>query len=276
MRPPYFKRQLLFAVAILCHCGCFAQTSSALDSCKISLQKAIVAYELNNAASAIQLIDSCLVGCHNKLHIISLNTAKAKAFNQLKLFKDALGAAELAIPSTGSTNFEAHAEKAVALYALHQKPAAALEYQLLKKNLNHPSPAQRALIFAQLAKIELANSQPVYAISYIQKAIALDASKPQYYLLYGDCAAGQNDTATAMQQYAGALANHANEQVVLRKKAMAYSGYLQNKYQVHDAKEQKIKMGIAEKQQFCDYWKTLFMTGYTNAQEELNFRLICL
>jgi hypothetical protein len=276
MRPPYFKRQLLFVVFILCHCGCFAQASSALDSCNMSLQKAIVACELDNAALAIQLIDSCLTQCDNKLHTIPLNTAKAKAFNQLKLFQHALAAAELAVRSTGSTNFEAHGEKAVSLYALHQKPAAELEYQLLKKKLNHPSPVQRALIFAQLAKIEIANSQPAKALSYIQKAIALDASKPDYYLLYGDWAAGQNDMATAMQQYTGALEHHANEQVVMRKKAMAYTSYLQEKYHVHDAKEQKIKMGIAEKQQFCDYWKTLFITGYTNAQEELNFRLICL
>jgi tetratricopeptide (TPR) repeat protein len=274
MRSDYCKLPLLLATLMVWHCCCLAQAAAPTDGCTNSLRKAIVANELDNATLAIQLIDSCLATCNNRLHVVVLNTAKAQAFNQLKLFGDALAAAELAIPSSGPDNFEAHGEKAVALYGLHQKPAADMEYQLLKKKLSHSG--KQAVIFTQLAKIEIANSQSSKALAYIQKALVLDASKPDYYLLYGDCAASQNDTTTAMQQYSMALEHHADEQVVLRKKAMAYTRYLQEKYHVHDAKEQRMKMGIAEKQQYCDYWKTLFITGYTNAQEELNFRLICL
>jgi tetratricopeptide (TPR) repeat protein len=274
MRSDYYKLPLLLAALIAWHCCCLAQAAAPPDRCTHALRKALVASELDNATLAIQLIDSCLAICNNKLHVAGLNTAKAQALNQLKLFGDALAAAELAIPSSGPDNFEAHGEKAVALYGLHQNPAADLEYQLLKKKFSRQM--QKAVIFAQLAKIEIANSEPAKAMDYIQKAIALDASKPNYYLLYGDCAAGQNDTTTAMQQYSMALEHHADQKVVLRKKAMAYTRYLQEKYHVHDAKEQKIKMGIAEKQQFCNYWKTLFITGYTNPQEELNFTLICL
>lgn len=64
-------------------------------------------------------------------------------------------------------------------------------------------------------------------------------------------------------------------QEATKKRAATYTAMLQAKYHVHDAKELKIKMGIAEKLEFCTYWKELFNTGYSNKQEELNFSLVC-
>lgn len=266
---------------IICGCFflnsiCFSQGTPKPDSCWLQLQKASKANDLGNYDPALRLYDSCLETCKGSMAIIDGNTGKARALNGLQKHNEAIAAAKAALGSAQNKSSAALFERADALFALEQSTAATADYALLdNRSIKSNNPKEKAFIISRLAKLNWRQKKYSQAYQQIAKAISLDPGNASFYLVYGDFYAEEGKQKEAMAKYTNAGDKHADEQVVAKKKAAAYTIAMQMKYKVHDAKELKIKLGISEKQSFCDYWKSLFSTGYSNKQEELYFSLIC-
>ena len=270
------KRWLLFFSCFVLYSACFSQGTLNPDSCWLQLQKANKANDLGNYEPALRLYDSCLETCKGSMYIIDGNTGKARALNGLEKYDEAIFVAKTALGSAQNKSSTALFEKADALFATGQTTLAIADYNLLEqKSIKSANPKEKAFIISRLARLNWRQQKYSQAYKQIAKAISLDPGNASYYLVYGDFYSADGKLEDAMKIYNVGGDKHADEQVVAKKKAVAYTAAMQLKYKVHDAKELKIKLGISEKQTLCDYWKSLFNTGYTNKQEELYFSLIC-
>ncbi|ULQ51465.1 tetratricopeptide repeat protein [Flavihumibacter fluvii] len=256
---------------------CFAQESPPSDSCWNFLQKANQANELGHYDAALRLFDTVLQNCKSKVVLIEGNTGKARALNGLLQFPEAISTAETALTLAQKKSFTALFERADAYYATNKIKEATADYtQLENRSLKSTNPKEKAFLLSRIARLNWRQQKKSLAFQQVSKAISLDPGNASYYLLQGDFKSAEGKVAEAMANYDKALTYRANQQLAAQKKAVAFTAAMQQKYQVQDAKELKIKLGISEKQELCDYWKSLFNTGYTYKQEELYFSLICL
>lgn len=247
------------------------------DRCIGLLTKGDEANELGNYEQALLLFDSLLAECPSKITRLNGLTGKAKALNGLARYSEALPVAGAALRLAQQKSVNAVFEQAYAHFALQQLPEAQSGYAQLEKRLSlSRSNREKAFILSRLAILNQRQNKLAEASQLQQKALALDPANPSMFVLLGDIKAAGQQLEEAFNQYEKAEALRASAVLIARKKATAFTSAMQEKYLVKEAKELRLKMGIADKQQYCELWKALFALGYSNNQEELAFTLICL
>lgn len=247
------------------------------DRCISLLTKGDQANELGNFEQALLCFDSVLVECPSRITQLNGLTGKARALNGLNRCSEALPVAASALRLAQQKSVNAVFEQAYARFALQDLPGARADYAMLEKrlSLSHSS-REKAFILSRLAILNQRQQKLPEATLLLQKAISLDPANPSMFVLLGDLKIAGQQAEEAFVQYDKAAALRASTVLIAKKKAAGFSTIMQEKYQVKEAKELRLKMGIADKQQYCDLWKALFALGYSNSQEELAFTLICL
>lgn len=247
------------------------------DRCIGLLTKGDQANELGNFDQALLFFDSVLAECPARITRLNGFTGKARALNGLNRCAEALPVAAAALQLAQQKSVNAVFEQAYARFALQDFPQAQADYALLEKRLSlSRSNREKAFILSRLAILNQRQNKLPEATQLQQKAISLDPMNPSMFVLLGDIKAAGQQLEEAFNQYDKAAVLRATPVLIARKKAVAFTSAMQGKYLVKEAKELRLKMGIADKQQFCDLWKALFALGYSNNQEELAFTLICL
>lgn len=264
---------ILIAVLILRVQG-FAQIGE--NSCRLQLEKANLANEMGNYPTALMRFDSCLIYCSTGIAGIDINTGKARALNGLLQFTEAISAAETALQLARNNCPAALIERAFANFSLHKPDEAKADYNHLEAlSSKAKDPKKKAIFLWGMARLNWQIKNLPLAFRQIDQAISLDPANPAFDLLTGDIKAAQGLFPEAMANYNTALSKQADPLLVAKKKAITFTGDMQVKYQIHDAKELRIKLGIEEKKQFCNYWKPLVAAALTNEQEKLYFSFIC-
>ena len=266
---------ILFAVLIL-RVPVYAQTGENARRCQELLEKANLANEMGNYPTAGMLFDSCLISCSTGLAGIDINAGKARALNGLHQYPEAISAAETALQLAHNMCPAALTERAFANFSLHKPAEAKTDYNQLESwSSKAKNPKEKAILLAGMARLNWQTEDLPLALRQIDQAISLDPANPAFNILSGDINGAKGRFPEAMANYDIALAKQADPLLVAKKKAIAFTTAKQLKYQTYDAKELRIKLGIEEKKQFCNYWKPLVAAGLANEQEKLYFSFIC-
>lgn len=266
---------ILIAVLIL-KVPVYAQTGENAHRCRAQLEKANLANEMGNYPSALLLFDSCLNSCASGMAEININAGKARTLNGLDQYPEAISAAETALQLAQNNCPAALIERAFANLSLHKPAEAKTDYNQLEAwSSKAKDPKEKAILLLGMARLNCQNEDIPLALRQIDQAISLDPANPAFNILTGDINASKGRLPEAMANYDSALAKKADTLVVAKKKAIAFTTAKQLKYHAHDAKELRIKLGIEEKKQFCNYWKPLVAAGLANEQENLYFSFIC-
>lgn len=266
---------ILIAVLIL-KVPVYAQTGENAHNCRSQLEKANLANEMGNYPAALLRFDSCLISCSMGMSGIDINAGKARALNGLHQFTEAISAAKTALQLAHNNCPAALTERALANFSLGNPAEAKADYnQLEALSSKAKDPKKKAILLLGMARLNWKNEDIPLAFRQIDQAISLDPANPAFDLLSGDIKAAQGRFPEAMAYYNSGLSKLADPQLVAKKKAIAFTGDMQVKYQTHDAKELRIKLGIEEKKLFCNYWKPLVADALANEQEKLYFSFIC-
>ncbi|MBZ5858851.1 tetratricopeptide repeat protein [Flavihumibacter profundi] len=255
----------------------FSQETAKTDNCLDYLKKGNSANELGSYEDALLYFDSLLATCKTSTSLINGNAGKARAMNGLNRYPEAIAAAQSALEKAQNKSVIALFERADAYFAMNKTTEANADYdQLEKRSLKTTNTKEKAFILSKLSMLNLRQNKTSEAIRLVNKAISLDPANPSLFILQGDIKSKSGQLTEAFTYYDRALSNKAEPLLIHKKKADAFTFAMQQKYQVHDAKELRLKMGINEKQEFCELWKNAFSNGYTNKRDELAFSLICL
>jgi len=213
--------------------------------------------------------------CNSKDALEAIGTGNALAYNGLKDYSKALTASESALKASKNSSAAAWFAKAAALNGLGRDVESKQSYQkvidITQKNKNVKD---RATIFAALADIEWQDNKDS-AYGFIDQAIALDSTNPNFYIQKGDmkCKEGKYDDGFAA--YDQVLALGKKDQEIYTIRTTARLKMMQEKYHTKNGSELKNAMSANEKQQVCTDLKKALNLGLKDMQLDMFSAMVC-
>ena len=195
---------------------------------------------------------------------------KAASLNGLQQYSDALSSANDAI-KINKNSLEGYFEKANSEMGLGMNAEAKADLQTLisltDKNRNT---SDRATLYAKIAALESRQQQYGDAQTNINRALELDASNIDLYILQGDIYTASGNYNKAMDSYNQAITKGSGNGKAYKGKVESMIKMYQAKYATNNVSVLASKMSTSEKQNLCE----AISSGLSKGMKDMNIELV--
>jgi tetratricopeptide (TPR) repeat protein len=247
------------------------------NSCLASKEKGQLELQAKEYSKALETFNSMKKKCDSKDGIEARAVGSAEALNGLKRYDEAIKAADEALKVSKNSSLMGYFQKAVAQNRLKQYDASKQTFQhvidLTEKNKDTKTRAQNYSLMSLVYSRQL--SQLDSASYYINKAIEMDESNPDFYIQRGDlyCKTGEWDK--AFDDYDNAVSKGKVDKDIYQIRTEKRIEMVQKKYGTTNGQELGKKMNDSEKDMVCTEWKKGKELGMKIMQLDLFAAIIC-
>lgn len=271
-------RVLLVSVAFIAMTvtGAQAQLHTMGSECRAQVDAANQMNDDGNYTEALAAFDAIVDKCDTKDGKEAVQVGRAHALNQLGRHGEAMDAANAALEVSKDTSLFGLFERAYAEEQMGDMAAATADYdriiELTEKNENV---AERATIYAKVADLNYKSGKTAEAEEYLAKAMELDPSNADFYVIKGDWGVHAGDYDAAFAAYDQAVVMGYTGATMYQIRAEARLKQVQDKYGTTNAQELRAKMTPTETQQVCAEVTKALDLGLKEMQLDMFAALVC-
>ena len=252
-----------------------AQLVTMSNKCFDQLEGANASIDAGNYDAALPELEAVLAKCSAKDAQEQANAAKARAYNGMKRYSEALEAANAAL-AVKSTSVNALFQRGAAYAGLGQTAESKADFdQIIALTEKNQNVEQRASIFAELADLSWKQGMKAEAETYMNQAIFYDGDNPNYYIQRGDMRIKEGKIDEAFADYDKAVANGKSDLEMYSIRSNAMVNAMQEKYGTTNANELSKKMTAGEKSRLCADLDKAFDLGLKDMQLDLFRTMAC-
>jgi tetratricopeptide (TPR) repeat protein len=226
--------------------------------------------------SALNLYNSITKSCNSKDGKEIIFNGKARSYNGLKKYDDAIAMANESLKLTKNTSINAYFERAMAYSGKKEIESSRADFtriiELTEKNQNVK---ERATIYAMIGDQYYKSGMKDSANANLNKAIELDPNNANFYIQKGDMAVKENNYDEAFVNYDKAVAMGRTDVNMYKIRAGARMSMVQKKYHTENAQELRSKMTPKETEQVCTELKKAIELGYKDMKADMFSALVC-
>jgi tetratricopeptide (TPR) repeat protein len=267
---------VLLAFMAMTVAGAQAQTRTMGKECRAQVDAANQMNDGGQYAEALAAFDAIVDKCDTKDGKETVQVGRAHALNQLGRHAEAMDAANAALAVSKDKSLFGYFERAYAEEQMGDMAAATADYdriiELTEKNENV---AERATIYAKVADLYSKAGKTAEAETYLAKAMELDPSNPDFYVIKGDWGVRAGDYDAAFAAYDQAVAMGHTGATMYEIRAEARLEQVQDKYGTTNTQELRGTMTPTETQQVCAEITKALELGLKNMQLDMFAALVC-
>lgn len=271
------KRMILLQVLLFVVAFSQAQTFTMGKKCKETNTQGISLLKEKKYQEALDLFTGMEKSCTTKDAKEATSVGKAEALNGLGRYDEAITAAAVALKVTKNKSLMGYFQTAVAQAKLKQFDAANASFSkvltLTEKNQDTKARANNYSIMALLHWRQLGNKDS--ANYYLDKAITLDPSNPNFIVQKGDMFVDERRYDDAFVQYDKAVSMGKTDMDMYVIRSNARMKMVQEKYNTTNAQELRSKMTSTEKQQVCTELNKAISLGLHDMKQDMFASLVC-
>jgi tetratricopeptide (TPR) repeat protein len=269
---------LALAICLLAAGGAAqAQTFTMGKECRAQVDAANQMNDAGQYSEALAAFDAIVKKCDTKDGKEAVQEGRARALNGLGRHAEAISAADAAqaaFPNRESLN--AYFERAYAEEQMGDMAAATADYnsiiELTEKNQNV---AERATIYTKVADLNFKAGKTAEAETYLAKAMELDPTNPDPYVLKGDWAVRAGDYDAAFAAYDEAVAKGHGGAAMYEIRAEARLKQVEDTYGTTNAQELRAQMTPTETEQVCSEVTKALELGLKDMKLDMFAALVC-
>ena len=202
---------------------------------------------------------------------------KAEALNGLGRYDEAIKSSDAALKVTNNKSLMAYFQKAAAQIKLKNYDAANESFSkmiaLTEKNQDKKTRASNYALISQLHWRYLGNKDS--ANYFLDKAIALDPSNPNFNIQRGDFLMDEKKYDEAFVEYDKAVSMGKADMEMYDIRASARIKMAQDKYSTTNTQELRSKMTPKETEQICTELKKAISLGLKDMRMDMFSSLVC-
>ncbi len=253
-----------------------AQTFTMGKECRAQVGTGNQMNDAGSYSEALATLNAIVKKCDTKDGKEAVQVGRAHALNGLGQYDDAINASNLALKATKDKSLFAYFERAYAEEKLGDMDAATADYsmiiELTEKNENV---TERATIYAKVADLYQTSGKTAEAETYLAKAMELDPSNPDFYVLKGDWGVKAGDYDAAFAAYDQAVAMGYSGATMYQIRSEARLKQMQDKYGTTNTQELRSKMTPTETQLVCAEVTKALELGLVNMKLDMFSALVC-
>ncbi|MEN9569777.1 MAG: hypothetical protein RL172_1008 [Bacteroidota bacterium] len=271
------KSTLTLLVAVFYCTMLAAQTFTMGKDCRAKNAAAIALLKEKKHADALAAFTAMESSCKTKDAKEATANGKAEALNGLGRYEDAITASNAALKITKNKSLMGLFQKAIAQSKLQQFDAANQTFTqmiaLTEKNQDTKARASNYALLSLLHWRQLGNKDS--ATYFLDKAIALDGTNPNFIIQRGDILMDEKKYDDAFVEYDKAVAMGKADMDMYVIRSNARMKMVQDKYQTTNAQELRAKMTAVEKEQVCTELKKALSLGLRDMKQDMFASLVC-
>jgi tetratricopeptide (TPR) repeat protein len=278
-KKPTNMGRLLFVLflVIISQSPAGAQLITMSKSCRTMNEKGKSELKAKNYSQALETFNSMKSKCNSKDGKEAGAVGRAEALNGLNRYEEAIKAADEAIKVSKNTSIMGYFQKAVAQNRLKQVKESRETFQhvldLTEKNVDTKTRAQNYSLMSLVYSRQLYDMDSGFY--YINKAIELDGSNPNFFIQRGDMYSHAGDWDKAFNDYDKAVSLGKGDMEIYQIRTEKRIEMVQKKYGTTNGQELGKKMNQSEKQMVCGEWKKAKELGMKVMQIDLFAAIIC-
>jgi len=268
---------LIAALCLFCFGGLAqAQTFTMGKECQAQVAAANEMNDNGDYAGALAAFDAIVKKCDTKDGKEAVQVGRAHALNGMGMYNEAMEAANAALKVTKDKSLFGYFERAYAYEQMGDMEAATADYnriiELTEKNENV---AERATMYTKVGDMYYKAGKTAEADQYLAKAMELDPSNPDPYVIKGDWAVRRGDYDAAFAAYDQAVAMGYTGAGMYQIRAEARLKQVEDKYGTTNTQELRSKMTPTETQQVCAEVTKALELGLVNMKLDMFAALVC-
>lgn len=271
------KPSLLLMIPLFVYASLAAQTFTMGKKCRAQNNSGINLLKEKKYQAALDTFSTMEKTCTTKDAKEATAVGKAEAYNGLGKYEEAIAASDAALKVTKNKSLNGFFQKAVAQNRLKQYDAAKATFSqmmaLTEKNQNTKVRASNYAIMSLLQWRQLGNKDS--ADYYLEKAIALDPTNPDFIVQKGDMLVDAKKYDEAFVQYDKAVAMGKADLEMYEARSNARMKMVQEKYGTTNAQELRAKMTAQEKSQLCTELQKAISLGLKDMKQDMFASLVC-
>lgn len=253
-----------------------AQTFTMSKKCREQIETANRMNVEKHYDSALAVFTANQKGCTSKDGKEAIWVGKARAYNGLKKYTEAIAEAEQALKISKNKSLNGYFERAVANEGLGNADAANADFariiDLTEKNQNVK---ERATIYAKIADLDYQAGKMAEGDSNLARAVQLDPSNTNFTIAQGDRYVHAGDYGKAFEYYDKAVAQGRTDVDMYVIRTNARMKMVQDKYKTTNTQELRDKMTPTEKDQLCTELKKAISLGLKDMKMDMFSALVC-
>lgn len=253
-----------------------AQTFTMAKKCREQVATANRMNAEKKYDSALIVFNASQKGCSTKDAKEAIWVGKARSYNGLKQYTEAIGEANQALKLSKDKSINAFFERGVANEGLGKKDEANADFNriidLTEKNQNVK---ERATIYAKVADLDYQAGRFAEGDSNLAKAMRLDPANTNFVIQQGDMHVRQGDYDKAFVYYDKAVQQGRTDLDMYVIRTNARMKMVQDKYGTTNAQELRAKMTPVEKDQLCTEMKKALSLGLKDMKQDMFAALVC-
>ncbi len=253
-----------------------AQTFTMGKDCKAQVAAGNDQNDAGNYTEALATFDAIVKKCDTKDGKETVQVGRAHALNGMGQYNEAIEAANAALKVTKDKSLFGYFERAYAYEQMGNMDAATADYnkiiELTEKNENV---AERATIYTKVADMYYKSGKTAEADQYLAKAMELDPSSPDPYVLRGDWAVRRGDYDAAFVAYDQVVAMGYTGAGMYQIRAEARLKQVDDKYGTTNTQELRSKMTPTETAQVCAEITKALELGLVNMKMDMFAAMVC-
>ncbi|MCU7548029.1 hypothetical protein OCK74_02835 [Chitinophagaceae bacterium LB-8] len=271
------KRVLLLIAAFFIYTAVSAQTITMGKKCREQNNNGISLLKEKKYQEAIDAFTAMEKSCTTKDAKEATAVGKAEAYNGLAKYEEAIVASDAALKVTKNKSVAALFQKALAQNKLKQFDAANQTFSkliaLTEKNQDTKARASNYALMSAFHWRQLNNADS--ANYFLEKAVALDPSNPNYVIQKGDMLCDEKKYDEAFVQYDKAVEMGKADAEMYEIRSNARVKMLQEKYHTNNTQELRSKMSAQERDQVCVELKKAISLGLKDMKQDMFASLVC-
>ena len=274
------KMRLSFAAMLLLSFStvlAMGQTFTMGKKCKAANTAAIALLKEKKYQEALDGFTAMEKSCKTKDAKEAIAVGKAEAYNGLGKYDEAITASDAALKVTKNKSLQGYFQKAVAQNKLGQvQQSKESFYQVIALTEKNQDTKARAANFALLSLMHYRQlGETDSAFFYLDKAMELDGSNPDFYIQKGDILTDQKKYDAGFIEYDKAVEMGRTDMDMYLIRSNARMKMVQDKYHTTNTQELRSKMTPAEKDMVCKELNKAISLGLKDMKQDMFASLVC-
>lgn len=268
---------LVASLCLFCMSGLAqAQTFTMGKECRAQVAAANQMNDDGSYSDALAAFDAIVKKCDTKDGKEAVQVGRAHALNGMGQYDQAIEAANAALKVTKDKSLFGYFERAYAYEQMGNMEAATADYnKLIELTEKNENVAERATIYTKVADLYYKAGKSAEADQYLAKAMELNPSSPDPYVLRGDWAVRRGDYDAAFVAYDQVVAMGYTGAGMYQIRAEARLKQVEDKYGTTNTQELRSKMTPTETQQVCAEVTKALQAGLVDMKLDMFSALVC-
>ena len=246
------------------------------NKCTKLVAQGNAANNARNYQEGFQIFNQVLQECKARDAKNKGNGGLAMALNGLGRYQEALNAANLCLKFSKNRNVTGWYARGMAKRGMGDEAGAKADLAKVVEMTNkNRSQNDRALVYAEIADLDMQSGRPADAFNNISTAIQMNGNNPDFYIQRGDIHFYEGRYEDAFADYDQAVKLGRSDMAMYELRTSMRLKQYEKKYNTNEVNELANKLSADEKQKLCAELKEALRLGLKNMNLDLLALKIC-